>query len=142
MPKERQQRDPLESRLLATLFFGGVFLAAFVINAFQALTGMRPLPISVGGEGKPLPTAAFAAGWLFFAAGTGFSVATTRRAIKRMPRKNFASGLVVGAWYTGSCVLLFAGAIPFGVGWFALVVGVFVGVAYAVTSGLNEVFRD
>lgn len=133
-----EPRDRLESPITATLLFGGVFLLAFLANLAQTAVSLSNEGIAPAAE----PGArAMLLGWLGFALSTGCGVAFVRRRIGRPDRKNLATGVVVGACYAAACFVTFGRKMPLGAGAVALVLGVWAGTAYAVTSGLNEVMQ-
>lgn len=136
----RPSDDPLASPLKATLVFGSVFLIAFLVNLACALAvGIHG---STRGADRPGPGAvAMLLGWLGFALSSGYAVAFVRRRTDSIGRKNLATGLVVGACYALACMVTLGATLRFGGGAIVLVLGVWLGVTYALTSGLNEVTR-
>lgn len=118
-----------------------MFVIAFVVNLVRALLGVRPVPDAAATIAEPT-AGRMIVGWLAFAIGSGCAVAITRRRIATWSRKNLATGLVVGAFYAGACLLTFGGALRWGAGAAVLVVGVWAGVAYAITSALGELARE
>ncbi len=132
-PSGPPRRDPLESALFATLFFGGVFLIAFLVNVVRWALGLRAASASSTGD----PAASqMILGWLGFALASGVSVAVARRHGPRR-RKNLVTGLIVGFCYAAACLLTF-GELEGGLGFVTLAIAVWGGVAWAVSSGLQE----
>lgn len=118
-----------------------MFLLAFLANLVQSAVsladdapGGASAPVEPGGRLMVLA-------WLGFAICTGCGVAFVRRRCALLTRKNLATGVVVGTCYAGACLLAFGAKLPAGLGTFAVVFGVWVGITYAVSSGLNEVFK-
>jgi hypothetical protein len=118
------------------VLFGGVFLVGFLVNLARWFVGLRPAL----SEPSPAPSAVrMTAGFLAFAVGSGVSVAAARRLLRRYRRKDVVTGAIVGFFYAAACVLTFGGARLHGMGGAILGVGVWGGVAWAVSSGLTEV---
>jgi hypothetical protein len=134
-PPAPPRADPLTSPLLATLLFGGVFLIAFLVNVGRFLWGLRPGPDHVAPDPSGL---AILLGWLGFALASGITVAWIRGRIVGMKRRNLATGLIVGFFYAGACLLTFGETLRWSVGAAVLGLGVWAGTAYAVASGLSE----
>jgi len=131
-----KQQDPLAHPLVAGLVFGGVFVIVFLCKCIAALVlGIPSRSFRDAEFGRVLLML------LTFSATTGGSVWLVRGKVLRaspVRRRNLATGLAVGATYSISCTLFFGGGMPLaadvGLGAF-----VFLGVAWAVASALNQV---
>ncbi len=142
--RRRYDVDPLESPLVATLLFGCVLVVATLFTAARVLVfafvapASHPRPELVG----LLEVCGFMLG---LAVVLGLSVAWTRRFLlaRRSVRfRNLVTGALAGAGYAGGCYLVFEHDLPAGQSG-ALVLGfVFLGVWYAFSSGLNQVFKE
>jgi len=142
MLKITNRRDPFESPIVATVFFGSVFFIAFMVNLIKALLGRRPVP-SEFDTGPGFTTITF--GLFAFAVGSGVSAAIARRIMtaKSMKKKNLVTGCIVGMWYTIACWIISGdpsmGSKQENLGFLALAAFVFFAVTYVITSGLNNV---
>ncbi len=135
------RRDPFESVLACSLAFGGVFMVGAVVKLVS-----RVAAGVASGDGVPAHDGFFAVfGFLAgFAVLIGPVVAFARRKMgpqRSFQAKNLVTGGLVGACYSLGCTVVLAGDMD-ATGKIAVGVFTFVGIWWAIASGLNEAFRE
>ena len=132
MREQAQQTIDLKLRnpLIATPFFGAVFFAAIVVSVFRRAT--------IGEFDAEFIKLIFV--WLIFAIGTGSLTSTIRHLFPRasFQTKNNLTGLAAGFTYAAACIYFFGTSMGFA-SCFAMGLFVSGGVAWAVSSALNEI---